>query len=487
MAAEPPVDVTKSEGSTRLGVEAVEGLPNNGRNIFNYTTLTPNVAIVQGPDGDEISIGGQKGIHNNVSVDGADFNNPFFGEQRGGQRPAFTFNLDAVQDFVVVADGANAEFGRSSGGFINVITKSGTNEFHGSAHYFGKYDALSRRLQPHLPERRHDRLRPDFTQHQFGATFGGPIVRDKAFFFLAYDQQEYNDIKQTDRLGAIDPALLAFDGHRVRRSRCSGRFRLDLAGPTTPTPSWPSSTSGSSQKHNATLKYNYTHSSQQNGTFDVDSWGRSANALEQDHSHAVNGSLTSLFSSALSNEFRFQWAREDRPRPYDGADQSGDRPPVPRHRHRLRRPRRLPGLPDRHAVLHSAADRVRLPVPGAGQHLAAPRQPSVQVRRRVEPDRGESDVPRVRQRSDGLHLGERIPQLRGQRPGYVECSDGTNSPRQPATGACPAGERHHRTRGALPPAGRRRRRSRSRRRAPRPSSSTSWRCSSRTAGSRSRT
>ena len=142
-ADEPTVDVTMSESATRLGVEAVEGLPNNGRNIFNFTTLTPNVAIVQGPDGDEISIGGQRGIHNNVSVDGADFNNPFFGEQRGGQRPAFTFNLDAVQDFVVVSDGANAEFGRSGGGFLNIITKSGTNEFHGSAHYFGKYDALS--------------------------------------------------------------------------------------------------------------------------------------------------------------------------------------------------------------------------------------------------------------------------------------------------------------------------------------------------------
>ena len=87
VAAETPVEVTKSEGSTRLGAEAVRGLPNNGRNIFNYTTLTPNVGIVQGPDGDEISIGGQRGIHNNVSVDGADFNNPFFGEQRGGQRP----------------------------------------------------------------------------------------------------------------------------------------------------------------------------------------------------------------------------------------------------------------------------------------------------------------------------------------------------------------------------------------------------------------
>ena len=248
------------------------------------------MAIVQGPDGDEISIGGQKGIHNNVSVDGADFNNPFFGEQRGGQRPAFTFNLDAVQDFVVVADGANAEFGRSSGGFINVITKSGTNQFHGSAHYFGKYDGLSADYSHTFPNGATTGFVPDFRQHQFGATLGGPLVRDKAFFFLAYDQQEYNDTKQTDPLSQIDPALVAFTD-----TAFGGALQGDF-GPINRTND-ANALLGKldfrlSPKHNATLKYNYTRSSQQNGTFDVDSWGRSANALENDHSHAVNGSLT---------------------------------------------------------------------------------------------------------------------------------------------------------------------------------------------------
>ena len=316
-AAEPTVDVTMSESATRLGVEAVEGLPNNGRNIFNFTTLTPNVAIVQGPDGDEISIGGQRGIHNNVSVDGADFNNPFFGEQRGGQRPAFTFNLDAVQDFVVVSDGANAEFGRSGGGFLNIITKSGTNEFHGSAHYFGKYDALSANFAHTSPGGGVSGFEPDYTQHQFGATFGGPIVRDKAFFFLAYDQQEYQDTKQADRLGLIDPAILAFsdtafgaslegDYGPIQRTNDANALlaKLDFR---------------LGQNHNASLKYNYTNSRQENGTFDVDSWGRSANAVERDFSHAVNGSLSSQLSSSLSNEFRFQLSREERPRPYEGA------------------------------------------------------------------------------------------------------------------------------------------------------------------------
>ncbi|MGH3379483.1 MAG: TonB-dependent receptor [Actinoallomurus sp.] len=316
VSGEAPVDVTQSEGATRLGVEAVEGLPNNGRNIFNYTTLTPNVAIVQGPDGDEISVGGQKGIHNNVSVDGADFNNPFFGEQRGGQRPAFTFNLDAVQDFLVVADGANAEFGRSSGGFINVITKSGTNEFHGSAHYFGKYDALSADFSHTFPSGATTGFSPDFRQHQFGATFGGPLLRDRAFFFLAYDQQEYNETKQKTRLGLIDPALVAFT------DTAFGGVLNNEFGPISRTNDANALLAKFdfrlSPKHNATLKYNYTRSSQDNGTFDVDSWGRSSNATENDHSHAVNGSLTSVFSSSLSNEFRFQWAREDRPRPYSG-------------------------------------------------------------------------------------------------------------------------------------------------------------------------
>ena len=317
--AEPALDISESASATRLGVEAVEGLPNNGRNVFNFTTLTPNVAIVQGPDGDEISIGGQRGIHNNVSVDGADFNNPFFGEKRGGQRPAFTFNLDAVEDFVVVSDGANAEFGRSGGGFVNIITKSGTNEFHGSAHYFGKYDALSADPSHTFAGGSTSGFTPDFAQHQFGATFGGPIIRDRAFFFLAYDQQEYNETKQLTRSGFDTPeaaALLAFT---------DTAFGGALAGDFGPI----SRTNDANAllakldfrlgaKHNATLKYNYTNSRQENGTFDVDFWGRSANALERDFSHAINGGLTSALSSSLSNEFRFQWAREERPRAYEG-------------------------------------------------------------------------------------------------------------------------------------------------------------------------
>src|SRR6266571_2563293 len=308
-AARPVVDVTKPEASTALAADVVSGLPNNGRNFLNLTLLTPNVATVQGPDGDELTVAGQRGIHNNVSVDGADFNNPFFGEQRGGQRPPFTFNLDAVQEIVVTSAGASAEFGRSSGGFVNVVTKSGTNELHGSLHYYGKDGALSG-VAHHGTET----LSPDFTQHQFGFTLGGPIKRDRAFFFLAYDQQIYDETKQTDP-NRIDPVLRAWmdtayggalqnDYGSIARTNDAralmAKFDFHL-----------------SAKHTASLKYNYTWSEQANGTFDVDSWARSANGLEQDHSNAVNGSLSSFLRPNLANEFRFQYSREDRPRPYD--------------------------------------------------------------------------------------------------------------------------------------------------------------------------
>ena len=315
-ARQPVVDVTKPEASTPLAADVVSGLPNNGRNFISLTLLTPNVAIVQGPDGDELTVAGQRGIHNNVSVDGADFNNSFFGEQRGGQRPAFTFNLDAVQEMVVIAGGANAEFGRSSSGFVNVITKSGTNQTKGSFHYFGKWDALSGSPEHTYPSGQVTTFQPDFSQSQFGFTLGGPLKRDRVFYFLAYDQQIYDDVKQKDRPSS--PALdslttflstrypeLASDFGPIARTNDAraGLAKVDFR---------------LSDRHTLSLKYNYTWSEQKNGTFDVDTWGASANGLEKDWSHAVNGGLVSFLSSHTSNEFRFQWAREDRPRPYDG-------------------------------------------------------------------------------------------------------------------------------------------------------------------------
>jgi hypothetical protein len=278
------------------------------------------VTIVQGPDGDELSINGQKGITNNVSVDGADFNNPFFGEQRGGQRPAFTFNLDAVKEMVVIADGANAEFGRSTSGFVNVITKSGTNDMNGTAHFVLKNDALSSN-----PKNPNGTTAPKFKQHQYqtGFTLGGPIMRDQLFYFAAADFQVANGTKQTDPARIEQRVVDAFaglgsPGENLPIERTNDA-RVFLAKTD-----W-----NLSAGNVATLRYNYTWSEQKNGTFDVDSWGRSANAIEKDSSNALTGALVTAFSGNLLNEFRFQTAKENRPRPYNGPNITGQSRPLP--------------------------------------------------------------------------------------------------------------------------------------------------------------
>ncbi len=420
-AALSTVDITQSEPATRLPEEAVQDLPNNGRNFLNLTLLTPGVAIVQGPDGDELSIGGQRGIHNNISVDGADFNNPFFGEQRGGQRPAFTFNLDAVEEMVVVPQGANAEFGRSSGGFVNVITKSGTNQLHGSVHFFGKNDALSGTARHEGLERT-----PDFSQGQFGFTMGGPLIKDRAFFFTAYDQQVFRDTKQSDS-ERIDPRLRAFmdeqfsgalagDYGPIDRTNDARAFLAKIDARL-------------SDAHYATFKYNYTWSEQENGTFDVDSWTRSANAVEQDWSHAFNGSLLSLLSATTTNEFRFQVSREDRPRPYLGPDNPNTGRPFPDtgmdfvHGYRFGMPFFIPV--EYYDTRIQALDNISVT---KGNHL---------IKAGIEWNRVES-VQTFIGFANGRYIFSSVDGFLNfveQGNGYVECSDGSTS----TTGACPDG------------------------------------------------
>jgi hypothetical protein len=104
----PTVDTVKTESSATLNETTVSTTPILGRKFEDLLTLTPGVSIVQGPDGDEINFAGQRGIFNNVSMDGGDYNNGFFGEQLGGQRAAIDVPVDAVKEFQVVATGSTA-------------------------------------------------------------------------------------------------------------------------------------------------------------------------------------------------------------------------------------------------------------------------------------------------------------------------------------------------------------------------------------------
>src|SRR5207245_2215442 len=177
----PTLETSETEAASTLNDRTVSSTPVLGRKFEDLLTLTPGVSIVQGPDGDEINFNGQRGVFNNISLDGGDYNNGFFGEQLGGQRAAIDITLDAVKEFQVVASGANAEFGRTAGGVVNVVTKSGTNEVHGTLFHFQRTEALTSNTSDGKPL-------TDFSREQFGGTIGAPIVKDKMFIFGAFEQ-----------------------------------------------------------------------------------------------------------------------------------------------------------------------------------------------------------------------------------------------------------------------------------------------------------
>ena len=184
-----------------------------------------------------------------------------------------------------------------------------------------------------------------------------------------------------------------------------------------------------SDAHYATFKYNYTWSEQENGTFDVDSWARSANAVEQDWSHAFNGSLLSLLSATTTNEFRFQVSREDRPRPYLGPDNPNTGRPFPDtgmdfvHGYRFGMPFFIPV--EYYDTRIQALDNISV---AKGDHL---------IKAGVEWNRVES-VQTFIGFANGRYIFSSLDGFLNfveQGNGYVECADGNTS----TTGACPDG------------------------------------------------
>lgn len=182
----PVVESTRSQTSTTVNEKAIRDLPINGRNFLDFALLTPG--ITRDPRGGDLSFGGQRGTANSLLVDGGDSNNLFFGQSSGraGTRNPYSFSQDAVQEFQVNTSGYTAETGRAGGGVINVVTKNGTNDFHGTAFWFFRDRAMNANTFINNSRRI---ARQPYHFNQFGANLGGPLVKDKVFFFFNYDAQ----------------------------------------------------------------------------------------------------------------------------------------------------------------------------------------------------------------------------------------------------------------------------------------------------------
>lgn len=327
ITATPTVDTVRTESSTTLNQTSVSQTPILGRKFEDLLTLTPGVSIVQGPDGDEINFAGQRGIFNNVSLDGGDYNNGFFGEQLGGQRAAIDVPLDAVKEFQVVAGASAAEFGRTAAGVINVVSKSGSNNVNGSIFYFQRLEALTANTSDGKPL-------TDFHREQFGGTVGGPIKKDNAFYFFAFegireklsrdnlsapigtpcpksaptipaDEALINSSADCQRVALINffkAARNQDEGlpvlHKINNNAFLAKVDWNL-----------------NAKNSLSISYNFDYSKNTNQTFDVPTYGNSANGIEGPSKiNNLNGNLVTTFSSTMVNEAHFSYTRELRPR-----------------------------------------------------------------------------------------------------------------------------------------------------------------------------
>ena len=324
----PTVDTAKTEASTTLNEIAVSTTPILGRKFEDLLTLTPNVSITQGPDGDEINFAGQRGIFNNVTLDGGDYNNGFFGEQLGGQRAAIDITLEAVKEFQVVATGASAEFGRTAGGVINVITKSGTNDVHGSAFYFQRLEALTANTSDGRPL-------DNFHREQYGGTVGGPFKKDKAFYFLAFEgiRENLDRANLSEQLGSTPcpvttPTILANEAAINGNDDCARLALINFMRTTrSQEEGLPVSHKINNQaffsrvdydfnsSNHLSLSYNFDYSKNTNQTFDVATYGNSANGIEGPSKiNVLRANLFTTVSPTKLNEAHFSYSRELRPR-----------------------------------------------------------------------------------------------------------------------------------------------------------------------------
>ncbi|MGA2352987.1 MAG: TonB-dependent receptor [Terriglobales bacterium] len=184
------VDANPSSISALVDERAIKDLPLNGRRFTDLLLLSPGVTqdprgLTSGSNGD-LSYGGIRGYNNSFLVDGGDNNNGFYAQASGRYHAPYQFSDEVIQEFRVQSSGYGAESGRAGGAVVNVVTKSGTNQWHGSTFYHFRDSELGGAAPAFVG------FNPSNVQNQFGATLGGPIQRSKTFLFAGYDQHIFN-------------------------------------------------------------------------------------------------------------------------------------------------------------------------------------------------------------------------------------------------------------------------------------------------------
>ncbi len=319
----PTIDPTKTEVSQVVATQQIQTLPISNRLFTDFALLNPGVATSRTSLGatitefevTQISFGGMRSFSNLITVDGADFVNTTTGVQRA------TPPQESIQEFRVVNSSFGSEYGRAMGGIVNIVTKSGTNDLHGSLYeYFQNSKTDARSLLQPAP------LPYVLRQNQFGAAVGGPIIKDKTFFWVNYEGKRraesptyppdlINNLQLINRSKAL--MGLAPEGCNAGLSACNapGISYLNSFLKTT-NDDWGFTRIDHqfSSKHRLALEYNLEDTralgelvgnTLDGGGIGTPSGGRDLFVRDQ----ALVGTFNSVLSPSLVNTFLGQWSR----------------------------------------------------------------------------------------------------------------------------------------------------------------------------------
>ena len=325
VASAAAVNTESKDFTTNINQTSINELPINGRRWSDFALLTPG--SVPDKTFGLISFRGVSGLLNNNTVDGGDNNQAFFSEERGRTRINYSISQSAIREFQVNTSNYSAEYGRSAGGVTNAVTKSGTNDLHGDAFYFQRnndwgaraplaFQSLLVNGAPTIVG-----IKPEDVRHQFGGTLGGPIKKDKLFFFFSYDQQKRNFpglgvFSSPTYLSTVNRPTLLSRGLTDAQINNTLTFINSLTGPVPrrgdqtlvlPKIDWQINS-----KNTFTINYNRLRWDSPAGiqTQPVNQLGRASFGDDFVKVDWGTARLTSTLNPRVINEFRFQIARD---------------------------------------------------------------------------------------------------------------------------------------------------------------------------------
>ena len=316
----PIIEVSRSGAANYIDEVAIESLPTVGRDFTDFAILTPGVQRDRSRG--FLTMAGQRGMYSGLSVDGADNKSTFFGYGRGGEateNDGLIVAQDTVRQFQVITNGFSAEYGRHGGAFVNVVTKSGTNEVRGSAFAFFRDDSMSEDLPSSPLDDFNDRdgSRPvdTFDTQNYGVSIGGPFKQDRTHYYFGIDQRD-QDIPftrfLTNRGGSVydlimqraqsEPAFAALvDGFdRNDDGSATGLFTRSVSNQIL----FGKLDHQISDANLITLRANFTDFERESSYLDEES-------LKTEDTLTVIASMTSVVGSRGVNEFRIQSATDN--------------------------------------------------------------------------------------------------------------------------------------------------------------------------------